>query len=97
LNGQAHSKEEIGLENFTIMMPDKSSVNTLALNILNSTTGAKKINENQLLVCDPDAVEFLVRSYLTIARSSKYNYTDHGMEWNNSDKNSLYYRFKYNQ
>ncbi|MDP9290375.1 MAG: hypothetical protein M3P08_19560 [Thermoproteota archaeon] len=32
---------------------------------------------------------------LTIARSSKYNYSDHGMEWNNSSKNGFYCRFKY--
>ena len=32
---------------------------------------------------------------LTIARSSKYNYSDHGMEWNNSGKNGFYCRFKY--
>jgi hypothetical protein len=30
---------------------------------------------------------------LTIARSSKYNYNDHGMEWNNSDKNGFYCKF----
>jgi hypothetical protein len=29
-------------------------------------------------------------SDLTIARSSKYNYTDYGMEWNNSGKNGFY-------
>ena len=32
---------------------------------------------------------------LTIARSSKYNYSDHGMEWNNSGKNGFYCKFKY--
>ena len=32
---------------------------------------------------------------LTIARSSKYNYSDHGMEWNDSGKISFYCRFKY--
>jgi hypothetical protein len=30
---------------------------------------------------------------MTIARSSKYNYSDHGMEWNKSGKNSFYCRF----
>jgi hypothetical protein len=32
---------------------------------------------------------------LTIARSNKYNYSDHGMEWNNSGKNGFYCKFKY--
>jgi len=32
---------------------------------------------------------------MTVARSSKYNYNDHGMEWNNSGKNSFHCRFKY--
>ena len=32
---------------------------------------------------------------LTIARSSKYNYSDHGMKWNNSGKNGFYCKFKY--
>ena len=31
---------------------------------------------------------------MTVARSSKYNYNDHGMEWNNSGKNSFHCRFK---
>src|SRR5215831_3389435 len=31
----------------------------------------------------------------TVARSSKYNYSDHGMEWNNSGKSGFYARFKY--
>lgn len=32
---------------------------------------------------------------LTIARSSKYNYSDHGMKWNNSGRNGFYCKFKY--
>ena len=32
---------------------------------------------------------------MTIARSSKYNYNDHGMEWTNSGKNSFHCGFKY--
>ena len=32
---------------------------------------------------------------MTVAPSSKYNYNDHGMEWNNSGKNSFHCRFKY--
>ena len=32
---------------------------------------------------------------MTIARSSKYNYNDYGMEWTNSGKNSFHCIFKY--
>lgn len=32
---------------------------------------------------------------MSVARSSKYNYNDHGMEWNNSGKNGFYCKFKY--
>jgi hypothetical protein len=35
------------------------------------------------------------RSDLVVARSSKYNYSDHGLEWNNSGKNGFYCRFSY--
>jgi hypothetical protein len=34
-------------------------------------------------------------SDLVVARSSKYNYSDHGLEWNNSGKNGFYCRFSY--
>jgi hypothetical protein len=32
---------------------------------------------------------------LTIARSTKHRYADHSIEWDNSDKNGFYCKFKY--
>jgi hypothetical protein len=34
-------------------------------------------------------------SDLVVARSSKYKYNDHGLEWNNSGKNGFYCKFSY--
>jgi hypothetical protein len=34
-------------------------------------------------------------SDLVVARSNKYNYKDHGLEWNNSGKNGFYCKFSY--
>jgi len=51
LNGEAHMSGEAGLEYFTIIIPDRSFVNILALRIQHSsTTNFKQINENQLLL-----------------------------------------------
>jgi hypothetical protein len=37
LNGQAHINGEAGLENFTIIIPDKLSIKELAIRIRSST------------------------------------------------------------
>jgi len=50
-------------------------------------------NRESLVINPPFSV--VPSADLTIARSSKYNYSDHGMEWNNSGKNSFYCKFKY--
>jgi hypothetical protein len=34
-------------------------------------------------------------SDLVVARSTKYRYDDHGMKWDNSGKNGLYCKFRY--
>jgi hypothetical protein len=34
-------------------------------------------------------------SDLALARSTKHNYSDYGIEWNNSGKNGFYCKFKY--
>jgi catechol 2,3-dioxygenase len=66
LNGEAHRSGETGLEYFTIVIPDRSFVKTLALRIQHSsttTTNCKQASENQLLlVSDPDGIQFLIRS-----------------------------------
>lgn len=57
---------EAGLEYFTIIIPDRSFVKTLALCIQQSsstTINSKHVSENQLLlVSDPDGIQFLIRS-----------------------------------
>jgi catechol 2,3-dioxygenase len=65
LNGEAHLSGEAGLEYFTIIIPDRSFVKTLASRIQHSstTTNSKQASENQLLlVSDPDHIQFLIRS-----------------------------------
>ena len=65
LNGEAHMGGDAGLEYFTIIIPDRSFVKTLALRIQHSstTTNSKQVSENQLLlVSDPDGIQFLIRS-----------------------------------
>ena len=66
LNGGAHMSGESGLEYFTIIIPDRSFVNTLALRIQHSstTTNSKQIDGNQLLLLfsDPDGIQLLIRS-----------------------------------
>ncbi len=65
LNGEAHLSGEAGLEYFTIIIPDRSFVKTLASRIQHSSTtsNSKQINKNQLLlVSDPDHIQFLIRS-----------------------------------
>jgi catechol 2,3-dioxygenase len=66
LNGGAHMSGEAGLEYFTIIIPDRSFVNTLALRIQHSstTTNSKQIDGNQLLLLfsDPDGIQLLIRS-----------------------------------
>jgi hypothetical protein len=58
---------EAGLEYFTIIIPDRSFVKTLASRIQQhssaTTTNSKQASENRLLlVSDPDGIHFLIRS-----------------------------------
>jgi catechol 2,3-dioxygenase len=67
LNGEAHMSGRAGLEYFTIIIPDRSFVKTLASHIQQqrsaTTTNSKQASENQLLlVSDPDHIQFLIRS-----------------------------------
>lgn len=62
LNGEAHMNGEAGLENFTIIIPDRSFVNTLALRTSYNSTNHAQASGNQLMVSDPDSIQFLIRS-----------------------------------
>ena len=69
------------------------------LNIKNSVEleieGVKGIDPNKESCIVNPAFSVVPGSDLVIARSSKYNYNDHGLQWNNSGKNGFYCRFSY--
>ena len=69
------------------------------LNIKNSVEleieGVKGIDPNKESYIVNPAFSAVPGSDLVIARSSKYNYNDHGLQWNNSGKNGFYCRFSY--
>jgi hypothetical protein len=48
----------------------------------------------EALVVNP-AFYVVPGSDLVVARSSRYSYNDHGMQWDNSGKNGFYCRFRY--
>jgi hypothetical protein len=48
----------------------------------------------EALVVNP-AFYLVPGSDLVVARSSRYSYNDHGMQWDNSGKNGFYCRFNY--
>ena len=69
------------------------------LNIKNSVEleieGVKGIDPNKESYIVNPAFSAVPGSDLVVARSSKYNYNDHGLQWNNSGKNGFYCRFSY--
>ena len=69
------------------------------LNIKNSVEleieGVKGIDPNKESCIVNPAFSVVPGSDLVIAHSSKYNYNDHGLQWNNSGKNGFYCRFSY--
>lgn len=69
------------------------------LNIKNSVEleieGVKGITPNKESCIVNPAFSAVPGSDLVVARSSKYNYNDHGLQWNNSGKNGFYCRFRY--
>ena len=48
----------------------------------------------EALVVNP-ALSVVPGSNLVVAQTSKYAYSDHGMQWDNSGKNGFYSRFSY--
>ena len=57
--------------------------------------GVKGIDPNKESCIVNPAFSAVPGSDLVVARSSKYNYNDHGLQWNNSGKNGFYCRFSY--
>lgn len=68
MNGEVHSNDVLGLENFTITVSDISSFNRIRSAIkshhLSSEEKQKeqKSYENQLMVSDPDGIQIVIRS-----------------------------------
>ena len=65
LDGEGHRDGEIGLKNFTIIIHDITSFNTIKSNILHDSTSREQMKEwtknNQLLVHDPDDIQIVIR------------------------------------
>ena len=59
MNGKVHSNDVLGLENFTITVPDISSFNRIR-DLLKQKE--QKSNGNQLMVSDPDGIQIVIRS-----------------------------------
>ena len=59
---------------------------------IEGTSGA---DSNQESVIVNPAFSAVPGSNLVIAKSSKYTYNDHGMQWDSSGKNGFYCKFKY--
>jgi catechol 2,3-dioxygenase len=68
LNGESHIiGQDAGLESFTLITPDNSYINGLAQRIYGSpfssaTTNSRQATGNQILVSDPDKIQFMIRS-----------------------------------
>lgn len=67
LDGEIHTQGEAGLEYFTIIVPDRSSINVIMSIIHDSTTSEKGMKqhrdeENQILVRDPDGIHIAIKS-----------------------------------
>ena len=59
---------------------------------IEGVTGIDPSKESRLV--NP-AFSAVPESDLIVARSTKYSYNDHGMQWDNSGKNGFYCRFSY--
>ena len=59
MNGKVHSNDVLGLENFTITVPDISSFNRIRDLLLQKE---QKSYGNQLMVSDPDGIQIVIRS-----------------------------------
>ena len=68
LNGESHMNGvDTGLESFTLIIPDNSYINALGQRIYGSsfsstTTNSTHARGNQILVSDPDEIQFMIRS-----------------------------------
>jgi catechol 2,3-dioxygenase len=64
LNGESHIHGKVGLENFTITIPDKSTLNILGSIVEGSSKPEKQQQTEErgrLLVSDPDGIQFHIK------------------------------------
>lgn len=59
LGGKTHVKGEVGLDVFEIIVPDSSFIDILTREFEDQI---QKINDNELLLSDPDGITFLIKS-----------------------------------
>ena len=59
LGGKTHVKGEVGLDVFEIIVPDSSFIDILTREFEDQI---QKINDNELLLSDPDGIAFLIKS-----------------------------------
>ena len=64
LNGKKHNPSEVGLENFTIIIADKLTLNTLRslTQDLSKPRKQLKTEKNQIVLSDPDDIPLLLES-----------------------------------
>lgn len=64
LNGESHiNGKDVGLEGFTLIIPDNSFINTLAQRIFGSSFSyTPTTSYGQLIILDPDGIQFMIRS-----------------------------------
>jgi catechol 2,3-dioxygenase len=68
MNGEVHSNDVLGLENFTITVPDISSFNRIRSAIKSHHFSSEEKQKeqksygNQLMVSDPDGIQIVIRS-----------------------------------
>jgi len=65
LNGESHIHGKVGLESFTITIPDKSTLNILGSIMQDSSKPEKQQQQTEergrLLISDPDGIQFLIK------------------------------------
>jgi catechol 2,3-dioxygenase len=65
LDGEIHTRGEVGPDYFTIIVPDRSSINAIKSNIQDPVSSEQKkqrVDKNQILVFDPDGIQIVIKS-----------------------------------
>ena len=66
MDGEIHTHSEVGLEYFTIIVPDRSSISAIKSNIHDPVSSEQqekqRLDKNQFLVFDPDGIQIVIKS-----------------------------------